>query len=137
MEQVEKVVNVVAYILLPNHFHLLLKQLAKNGISCIMHKLDTSYTNFFNKKYGRSGALFEGPFKRIHIESNDYILWLSGYINGNAEIHGIAEAEKYQWSSYGDFLGVKKDELITNREIILRQFKERGSLRNLCLPILS
>jgi putative transposase len=89
-----------------------------------MHKVGTSFTNFINKKYNRSGSLFQGPYKAIHIDTNDYLLWLSGYVNGNAEIHGIADAEKYQWSSYGHFLGVKKDELITDEKIVLGQFQE-------------
>lgn len=129
LEKVEKIVEIVCYCLLPTHFHLILKQLMTNGIPKFLHKIGTSFTNFINKKYGRSGSLFQGPYKAIHIDNNDYLLWLSGYVNGNPEIHGIAEAESYQWSSYGYFLGVKKDELITDREIILRQFKELSSLK--------
>ena len=124
LEKAERVVEIVAYCLIPNHFHLILKQLMAGGIPKFLHKIGTSFTNFINKKYDRSGSLFQGPYKAIHIDNNDYLLWLSGYVNGNAEIHGIAEAEKYQWSSYGSFLGVKEDELITDKEIILRQFSE-------------
>ena len=124
LEKAERVVEIVAYCLIPNHFHLILKQLMTGGIPKFLHKIGTSFTNFINKKYDRSGSLFQGPYKAIHIDNNDYLLWLSGYVNGNAEIHGIAEAEKYQWSSYGSFLGVKEDELITDKEIILRQFSE-------------
>ena len=131
LEKVEKVVLIVCYCLIPNHFHLVLKQLIADGIPKFLHKMGTSFTNFINKKYGRSGSLFQGPYKAIHIDNNDYLLWLSGYVNGNAEIHGITDAESYQWSSYGNFLGVKEDELITDREIILRQFKELSSLSSL------
>jgi len=132
-EKVEKVVAIVSYCLLPNHFHLILKQLITGGIPKFLHKIGTSLTNFINKKYSRSGSLFEGTYKAIHIDNNDYLLWLSGYVNGNAEIHRIADAESYQWSSYGSFLGIKEDELITDKEVIVAQFsnlkiKELSSL---------
>jgi hypothetical protein len=70
---VEKVVVIVCYCLLPNHFHLILKQLITNGIPNFLHKMGISFTNFINKKYGRSGSLFQGPYKAIHIDNNDYL----------------------------------------------------------------
>jgi len=93
-------VEFITYCLNPNHFHFLLKQLRDNGIRIFMHKLGTGYTCYFNQKYNRSGSLFQGPFKAIHIKSDSYLLWLSGYINGNAEIHKIAKAENWVWGSY-------------------------------------
>ena len=70
----DKTVSIVAYSLLPNHYHLILKQLKDNGISNFMHKVGTSFTNFFNKKYNRSGRLFQGPYKTIHVNDNNYLL---------------------------------------------------------------
>lgn len=122
LEKVEKVVQVLVYCLLPNHFHLILKQIMENGISNILHKIGTGFTNQFNKKYERSGSLFQGPFRAIHIETNDYLLWLSGYVNGNSEIHGIGNAEEYRWSSYRNFLGLDDNDIISDKEIILSQF---------------
>jgi putative transposase len=87
-----------------------------------MRKLGTGYTNYFNKKYDRSGSLFQGKFKAIHIDANEYLLWLSGYVNGNAEIHKISKAEDYKWGSYQDYLGLRNGTLC-NKEIILSQFK--------------
>jgi len=78
---------------MPNHYHLILKQLIDNGISMFMHKLADSYSHYFNKKYERSGSLFEGTYKSIYIKKDSYLFWLSGYINGNSEIHKIAKAE--------------------------------------------
>lgn len=123
LAKVEKVSEIICYCLIPNHFHLILKQLVTNGIPNFLHKLGTSFTNFFNKKNNRSGSLFAGPYKAIHIDNNDYLLWLSGYVNGNAQIHGIVEAENYKWSSYGTFLGLEKNEFITDK-IILSQFNK-------------
>lgn len=96
----EKLVDVVTYTLNPNHFHLILKQLKDKGISNFMHRNGTSFTNYFNKKYGRSGVLFQGPFKKIHIDNENYLLWLLAYVNGNIEIHGLGKAADYPWSSY-------------------------------------
>lgn len=117
-----KLVDIVCYCLNPNHYHFILKQLSENGISKFMHKLDTEYTKYFNNKNNRSGSLFQGPFKAKHIDINKYLLWLSCYVNGNVEIHKIAEAENYNWCSYQDYLGLRNGTLC-NKEIILSQFK--------------
>ena len=69
----DKLVSIVAYCLLPNHFHLLLKQKVDNGISQFMQRLGTSYTKFFNRQEDRSGSLFQGKFKATHL-SGDFAL---------------------------------------------------------------
>ena len=122
LEKLPKLVEIVCFCLNPNHYHFVLKQLAEDGISKFMHKLDLGYTNYFNKKYDRSGSLFQGTFKEAHIKTNEYLLYLSGYANGNVEIHKIAKAEDWQWSSYRDYLGLRNGTLC-NKEIILSQFK--------------
>ena len=122
-------IDIIAYCLILNHEHLILKQLVENGISKFMHKLDTGYTKYFNHKYDRSGSLFQGRFKATHIDTNEYLLWLSGYVNGNAEIHKIIKAENYKWCSYQDYLG-KRDGTLCNKEIILSQFKNLDEYTN-------
>jgi putative transposase len=79
----DSIVEIICYCLMPNHFHLILKQNTEDGISRFMHKLGTGYTNYFNLKYERSGRLFQGPFKAIHIDRNEYLLHLSRYIHLN------------------------------------------------------
>lgn len=115
-------VEIICYCLNPNHYHFILKQVAENGISKFMHKLGTGYPAYFNQKYSHSGHLFQGHFRPVHIDTNEYLLWLSGYINGNVEIHKIAKAENYKWSSYQDYLGLR-DGTLCNEKIILSQFK--------------
>jgi len=122
LQRIEKVVEIVAFCLLPNHFHLILRQLTEKGISNFLHKLGTSFTNFFNKEYQRSGRLFQGPYKAIHIDSNEYLLWLSAYVNGNAEIHKIEKVENYEWSSYKIIFREKSDLISVKSEIIFKQF---------------
>lgn len=117
-----KLVEIICYCLNPNHYHFILRQLADNGIIKFMHKIGTGYPNYFNIKYNHSGHLFQGRFKAIHIDTNEYLLWLSGYVNGNAEIHKIAKAENYKWCSYQDYLELRNG-TICNKEIILSQFK--------------
>jgi len=80
------------------------------------------YANYFNAKSSRSGSLFQGTFQDAHIDTNEYLLWLSGYINGNAEIHKIAKAENYKWCSYLDYLG-ERNRTLCSKDIILSQFK--------------
>ncbi len=123
-------VEIITYCLNPNHFHFILKQVEEKGIEKFMHKLGTSYTNYFNRKNNRSGSLFQGRYKAIHIDNDSYLLWLSGYINGNVEIHGIAKAEDYKWSSYDAFLGKRKDKLLGDINIILSRFKTPKEYKN-------
>ncbi len=123
-----KLVDIICYCLNSNHYHFILKQLMNNGISKFMHKLDLGYAKYFNIKYDRSGSLFQGSFKAKHIDTNEYLLWLSGYVNGNAEIHKIAQAENYKWCSYRDYLN-KRQGTLCNKEIILSQFKNTEEYR--------
>ncbi len=107
-----------AYCLMPNHFHLLLKEHKELGISEFMHKLMTSYTMYFNKKYKRVGPLFQGAFKAEHADSDEYLLYLYSYIHLNPvklidrgwddkRIVNPKKAEKYiasyQYSSFRDY----------------------------------
>jgi len=128
----EKLVEIICYCLNPNHFHFILKQLKVRGIEKFMQRLGTSYTMYFNKKYSRSGSLFQGPYKSIHIESNEYLLYLSAYVNANNFIHGysksIGESLKKSWlySSLLDYVG-KRNGQLCNKEPILGQFNNSFS----------
>ena len=116
-----KLVNFVCYCINPNHYHFILEQLGENSISKFMHRLGTGYTNYFNKKYERSGTLFQGAFKAIHIDSNEYLLHLSAYINLNRRVHKLgSEASKSSWEEY-----VRGDGRLCKKDIILRQFKNK------------
>jgi len=130
IEKLPKFVEIICYCLNPNHYHFLLRQLMDGGIRMFMHKLSTGYTNYFNLKYSRSGSLFENRYKAIHVKSDSYLLWLSGYINGNAEIHKIAKAENWVWGSYLDYIG-KRGGTLCNKKVILSQFGNVGEYRDL------
>lgn len=116
----EKFVDILCFVLMPNHFHLLLQQLVDNGISKFMHKVGTSYTNYINLKYEHSGILFQGPFKAVEVDSDEQLLHLSRYIHFNPveliqpgwKEEGIKNLKtvrsflnSYRWSSYSRYTG--------------------------------
>jgi putative transposase len=126
-------VNIIAYCLMPNHFHLLLEQRTDNGITKFLQKMTTSYTMFFNKKNSRTGALVQGVFKRSHIKSNEHLLEMSKYIHANPikilkkNSSGGTLKQKllaYQWSSFPDYAGIKiETPIVANKQMIMDQFR--------------
>ncbi|HEV7423627.1 MAG TPA: transposase, partial [Candidatus Paceibacterota bacterium] len=75
----ETIVYIGAYCLMPNHFHILVREKIENGISTYMRKLLTAYSMYFNKKYERTGKLYEGVFKSIHASKDAYLKYLYSY----------------------------------------------------------
>lgn len=117
-----KLVDIVVFCLNPNHYHFLLTPLVDNGIEKFMHKLGTGYTMYFNEKNKRSGSLFQGKYKAKHIDSNEYLLQVSVYINLNNIIHKLGGSTSKLWkSSWDEYLG-KSKENFCNKDIILGQF---------------
>ena len=110
---------------MPNHFHILVKEIVENGLSKYMEKLTTGYSMYFNKKYERVGPLFQGRFKGEHVDNDEYLKYLYAYIHLNPmkiiepnwkEI-GIKDKKRalkyisqYYYSSYGDYYGIKREE---------------------------
>ncbi len=131
-------VEFIAYCLNPSHYHFILKQTSDNAISEFMYRLGTSYTIYFNKKHDKSGILFQDRFKSIRINSNEYLLWLSAYINLNPKLHKITHnLNKYPWSNYLDYVNQRSGTLC-NKEIVLSQFPHKNyTYKNFidnCLP---
>jgi len=97
-----------SYVLMDNHYHVLLET-PKANLVRVMHGLNSRYTGYFNKKYSRSGHLFQGRYKAIIVEKERYLVELSRYIHLNPIRAGMAESpEIYQWSSYIGFINKKK-----------------------------
>jgi len=120
MHNANKLVEIVCYCLNPNHYHIILKQKEEKGIEKFMQKLGTSYTMYFNKRHKRNGSLFQGKFKSIHIDSNEYLLYLSAYVNYNNFIHG--GSKNWEYSSVQDFLG-ERNGTPCDKDVILDQFR--------------
>ena len=114
----QRQVDIMAYCLNSNHYHLLIKQNKKRGISEFMRKLSIGYTCYFNEKYKRSGSLFQGTFKAREVKSAHDLEKISVYINCNAEIHGIAKSENWIWSSYLDYIGRRKGTLADKKDVL-------------------
>ena len=121
----QPLVNIGAYCLMPNHFHILVREITDNGISRFMQKLSTGYTMYFNERAKRSGALFQGRFKAEHVDSDRYLAYLFSYIHlnpiklvdsrwkekGIANMKGAkAHLKDYPYSSYLDYLGKDRPE---------------------------
>lgn len=113
-------VNVVAYCLMPNHYHLLLQQLQEGGVSRFMHKVNMGYSKFFNIKNERAGTLYESPFKAVPVDSEAHLLHLPLYIHLNAlDLTGLSWRDgrvtdwnlavdfldAYKWSSHAAYMG--------------------------------
>lgn len=112
-------VNFVAYCLNSNHYHFILQQVAEKGVEKFMQRLGTGYTKYFNNKHRRSGILFQGVFKAKHIDTNEYLLHLSAYVNLNNRVHQLgSEASKSSWDEY-----IGKQISFCKKEIIMEQFK--------------
>lgn len=129
------IVEILAFSLLSNHFHLLLRQIKEGGIAQFMRKLGGGFANYFNQKYQREGALFQGRYKIIPVKREEHLLHLPYYIHLNAldrimpewrkgEIRNYKRAikflENYRWSSHLDYLGKKNFPSVTQREFLLK-----------------
>lgn len=90
----KKLVKVIAYALLPNHFHIILEQVTDGGISEFMKRLQGGYTTYFNERYERSGSLLQGKFKRLFIDTDEYYRYLFAYVNENHTVHGVTLPEE-------------------------------------------
>jgi putative transposase len=118
----EKLVEIIAFCVMPTHMHLILKQLKENGISIFMSNVLNSYTRFFNTKHKRKGPLWEGRFKNVFVGSNEQLLHLTRYIHLNpVTAHLVDKPEEWSASSYGEYsMNVDKDEKICQYDDLLQ-----------------
>lgn len=101
----KRIVEIIAFCLMPNHFHLLIKQIKNHGVSEFMAKLSNSYTKFFNVKYDRIGALLQGQFKATLIEDDEQFVHVLRYIHLNpTSAYLVENPDEYQWSSHKEYL---------------------------------
>lgn len=115
-------VNIGAYCLMPNHFHMLLTPCVEDGITMFMQKLGTAYSMYFNKRYNRTGTLFEGPFKAKWADNDIYLKYLYAYIHlnplklwGRVDVASEPNIEEtldflksYTYSSLSDYLQIAR-----------------------------
>ncbi len=122
-ERGDQLVSIGAYCLMPNHFHLLVREIKENGITIFMKKLLTAYSMYFNIKHKRTGGLFQGVFKSRFVDRDEYLKYLFSYIHLNPikliqpnwKENGInnlsvakAFLQDYKYSSYLDYLDTSR-----------------------------
>ncbi len=128
----QRLVAIGAYCLMPNHYHLLVTPVVEDGVSIFMKKLLTAYSMYFNKKYERTGTLFEGKFKSQLAENDQYLKYLFSYIHLNPvkllqndwKLVGLKDLKateaflnEYKYSSYQEACGhVRSQSIILNKE---------------------
>src|SRR3989344_5529319 len=156
----KSLVSIIAYCLMPNHFHLVLRQKVKQGITKFMNRVGTAYSMYFNVKYEHSGVLFQGRYKSSHIGTESYFRYIFAYIHLNPvelvdptwKESGIADPARvksfintYDFSSFKDYkkserpervilaLKEKPDFLATQNDLeeLLRSFAEDRPLQGL------
>ena len=127
-------VDILAFVLMQNHFHLLLRQRKENGIARFMQKLGTGYTMYFNKRYERVGSLFQGSYKAVMPTEEAHFTYLLLYIHLNpikiyrgrtsaTSAKGmISFLRNYRWSSFPDYIGKKNFPSVTSRKFFLEFF---------------
>jgi len=107
-------VDVIAFCLMPNHIHLVLKQLSENGISKYVSRLLNSYSRYFNIRHNRKGPLWEGRFKSVLVKTDEQLLHLTRYIHLNPTSAGlIQKPELWKFSSYNEYIDLKSEKICT------------------------
>ncbi len=110
--------EIYVYCLMPNHVHLVIYD-KNDNLSKALQSLTISYSSYWNKKYERVGHLFQNRFLSKNVETQEYLKTLCRYIHQNPSKSGIAEMERYQWSSYQEYLN---GEHIINENQVLALF---------------
>lgn len=143
LKQGEKLVDLLCYAIMPDHYHLLLKERKEDGIITFVHRCNISISKYINIKSNRKGPLFESRFKSKHVNSNDYLVHLSAYIHLNPldvisgkewrehKLTNWGDVRKqlldFPWSSLKSFLGKDTSDnfnpIVSGQEMITGQFK--------------
>jgi len=129
-----QLVEILGFVLMPNHFHFILRQKIDGGITKFMQKIGIAYTMYFNKKYERVGSLFQGNFKAVHINTDAHFLYILHYVHLNPLsiiknsgqdpiLTKMSFLEKYKWSSLPDYLGYVNFSNIFNKKFFLDIFE--------------
>jgi len=129
----ERLVDILAYCLMPNHFHMVIREKSEGGMSTFMGKLMTGYSMYFNKKHERTGTLFQGRFQAKHIDNDSYFRHIFSYVHLNPvdlfksswkddksidKTNAVKFLDQYEYSSYPDyFVGIRPES-----SIILQDF---------------
>lgn len=128
----KRIVELVVFCIMPNHFHLILRELEEGAISSYMQRVLNAYGKYYNTKYQKNGHVFQGPYRLIHVSGNSQMLHLGAYIHRNPrEIkEWFGTEDEYPWSSYQDYIGENRWGNLLVQDIFLSQFKDKDTYRN-------
>lgn len=132
LHKVSPSVEIYCFCLMPNHYHFIMKQLVEEGITNFMHRLNTAYTKYVNRRLDRVGGLFQGRFKSKHIETTEQLIHLSRYQHINPTKLGLGNTKTlidYPWSSLSDFIGNASHNFVTPNPV-MQNFESKNEYRN-------
>ncbi len=145
-EKRNPLVELLSFCLMPNHVHLLLRQLKEQGISQFMRKIEVGYAGYFNRRHERMGYLFQGRFQAVHIQNDAQLRVVFVYIHANPvsliepiwkrkklrkPSRAIEFVENYKWSSFQDYIGKKNFPSLTKRDFITEVMGDREACRGM------
>jgi putative transposase len=133
-------VDLIAYCLMPDHIHILVRQHSAEGITQLIRRVMTNYVMYFNKKYKRSGVLFENVYRAILLPDDRVVVGLSRYLHlnpvarvvkrfGLVETVTVSSPEYYMYSSYQNYLDLRKEEWVKSG-LVLEMFKRLPESQN-------
>lgn len=131
----QKPVEIITWVLMPNHFHMVLKQITEDGISAFLHRISNAYSHYFNRKNDSSGSLFQGRFKAVLVETEGQFLHVCRYNHINPLAAGLTTKKglsRYPWSSLQSYLA-GEDDSVTTKEDLLAYYKSVSSLEEFTL----
>jgi len=116
----KSLVKIIAYCLMPNHYHFILTQIKEKGIKKFIHRLATSYSCYFNLKHNQKGPVFESKFKAVRVETQEQLIHLSRYIHLNPVTSYLTEDPfRYNYSSYKIYLNQEKSDLVDFSDVMI------------------
>ena len=119
-------IDILAYCLMPNHFHFMLQQKMDKGIPTFVSNFTNAYTRYFNTKHERIGPILEGIFKAVLVETDEQLIHLSRYIHLNPVVSSIineSDINNYKWSSYPEYISPSKGTVISNKDLVMSMFE--------------
>jgi hypothetical protein len=124
-------IELIAYCLMPNHFHIFIRQISDRGMASFMQSLTQRYVMYFNKKYMRVGGLFQSRYKTVRVMDERQFTYITKYIHRNPlEIlpkgPGPVGLQSYKYSSYGNYLGLFSQSWVKTEDV-LSYFSRRNS----------
>jgi REP element-mobilizing transposase RayT len=116
----------IAYCLMPNHYHWLVRQDGEDAAGLLAQRVFNSYTKAYNNRYDRSGTLFEGPYKVIQLDADAHLLHLCRYIHANPVAHGlVAAVAEWAYSNYPEWVELREGTLV-DRAFVREHFTVAG-----------